>query len=581
MGKFTRFSIAALILSISLASCVNKDYKVLGSIDWTMGADMSILGPIGHSKIKLYEPLPSTFNSFKFRVENDEVYLCRQDTQHLGNEITGHLKMYPKGVFENYADVTVDAQDVYKGTIDEIFEYNFSDINTNPNERLDSIMYKDGQVLVINLSGQVTPASGSYIEIEGDAAGIGFDPAKYPENKMRFDIDEGVTQLNIDIARAIIRFNGGKTLSYKLTGKIFSATPIPAGTRIRFQTEFNNLQPRITYGYLGPSRVIYETTKKIPFAYTKDLEGTDFFLPFYNPVIYLDGINSIGIPAEYEIDYVALAYGPKEERDTVFADFNGSKGTKFTLNYPTPSEIDGLSREQLIYFNTPSIEKTTQFKLDRDYGHTDRLFQVKGDTMVYHYRIRPIEVQGKNVAYFFDDAKIDIITDAEMNMRFAGNTDDPTKNFYIDRIDTVKVDFKGMSIEQSPVTPSDETMARIKLDFINHLPVDGVCDYWFVDQNIQIILPSKKGSVAINAAPVNQDGVVTADAAEVNAYIKFNYADFKELTQKGYAVMLKYRVANKEMKNIWFKSNDWIDGTVEVWAKGFVTYDPSKKGGEK
>lgn len=580
MGKFTRSSFVVLIISVILSACVNKDYKVLGDVDWTVGAEMSILGPAAHTRIKLFEPLPETFNSFKFRVDGDEVYLSKQDTQKLGNEITGHLKMYPMGVFVNEAEVTVDASDVYKGSIDEVFEYDFSDINTNPNERLDSIMYKDGQELVIDISSPVSFSYGSYLIIEGDDKGIGLDPDKYPGNRIRYDIG-GVTQIKLDLSRAMVRLNGGHTLKYRLVGNVQSATPIGQDTKVKFITDFNNLQPRVTFGYLGPQRVIYEKTKRIAFAYTRDLEGTDFFLPFYNPVIYLNGVNSIGIPAEYEIDYVGLVYGPKEDRDTVFADFNGSKGTKFILNYPTPSEIEGLSRENLINFNTPAIEKLTQFRLDRDFGHTERLFQVNGDTLVYHYRIRPIEVQGKNVAYFFDDSKIDIYTDAQMNMRFEGNPDNPEQNFFIDRFDTVKVDFKGISIEDSKVSLSDETIARIKHDFINHLPVDGVCDYWLIDKNKQTILPSKAGSVTINAAPSNSDGVVTADAAEVNAYIKFNYDEFKTMTQEGDAIVLKYRVANKDLKNVWFKSNDWIDATAEVWAKGFIIYDPSKKGGGK
>lgn len=581
MGKFTRLSIFVLLVSVFLTACVNKDYKVLGDVDWTVGAEMSILGPAAHTRIKLFEPLPETFNSFKFRVDGDEVYISKQDTQRLGNDITGHLKMYPKGEFDNTVDVTVDVTGA--GIISKTIEYEFADINTNPNERLDSILYRDGQEFKLTITSPVPFAEGSKIVFKGDDKGIGFDPERYPDNEIEYDISNGQTQIDIkvDMSRAMIRFGGQNKLRFKLTGKIYSTSPIMSGSQIRFHTSFVELKPRVTFGYLGPQRVIYENTKRIPFAYTNDLEGTDFFMPFYNPVIYLNGVNSIGIPAEYEIDYVGLIYGPKEQRDTIFADFNGSRGTKFILNYPTPSEIEGLSRENLINFNTPAIEKLTQFRLDRDFGHTERLFQVKGDTLVYHYRIRPIEVQGKNVAYFFDDSKIDIYTDAQMNMRFEGNPDNPEQNFFIDRFDTVKVDFKGISIEDSKVSLSDETIARIKLDFINHLPVDGVCDYWLIDKNKQTILPSKAGSVTINAAPSNSDGVVTADAAEVNAYIKFNYDEFKTMTQEGDAIVLKYRVANKDLKNVWFKSNDWIDATAEVWAKGFIIYDPSKKGGGK
>ncbi len=405
MGKFTRFLFISVVISAVLSSCVDKKYEVLGDIDWTMGADMTIVGPAFHTKIKLYEPLPSEFGSFKFRVDGDEIYLSKSDTQKLGNDITGHLKMDPKGEFDNTIDVTVDVTGV--GIISKTIEYEFADINTNPNERLDSILYRDGQEFKLTITSPVPFAEGSKIVFKGDDKGIGFDPERYPDNEIEYDISNGQTQIDIkvDMSRAMIRFGGQNKLRFKLTGKIYSTSPIMSGSQIRFHTSFVELKPRVTFGYLGSNRVIYETTKKIPFAYTEDVEGTDFFLPFYNPVIDLRGFNSIGIPAEYELDYVGLIYGPKEQRDTIFADFNGSRGTKFILNYPTPSEIEGLSRENLINFNTPSIEKLTQFRLDRDFGHTERLFQVRGDTLVYHYKIRPTEVQGENVAYFFDECR--------------------------------------------------------------------------------------------------------------------------------------------------------------------------------
>lgn len=574
--------VATIVVSsfIALTSCVNKDYKLLDKIDLNIGAEMSILGPGAHSNIKLYEPLPDSLNSFRFRVEGDEVYFSKTDTQHIGNDIIEHLKMCPQGEFTHTSTIERYDEDPRKGIVDDDLEYEFPDINTNPEERLDSILVKDNQILEVFISSTIQPKSGSYLELTGDLDKISLNPELYPDNKIRFDIDESTKSVKIDISRAMIRFEGGKKFNFHVDGVFYTSNDITPGSTVTFDTSIKDLKPRCTFGYIGPDIIMYETTKTVNFGYIDDLQGDNLFLPFYNPIIKVISNNSIGIPAEYEIDYVKLYNS--ETGEAVYAEFNGSYSTKFVLNYPTPSEIEGLSRAQLISLDVKSIEKNTSFVLDREYGHTDRMFQIRGDKLEYHYRIRPLHIAGKNIAYFFDESCMDLMMDAEFNARFAGNPDDPDKNFYISRTDSIKINFQGIKIDEEKIglKLGDDLIARVKIDFVNHLPVDGVAEYSFYDTLQHVILPEKAGTVVLSAAPSDKYGAVVAPSVEQNVYVKLNYAEFKQLTDKGGGMVVNYRVENKELKDIWLKSNDWIDLILEVWAKGFVSYNFNKEDGK-
>lgn len=567
---------AILIMSLFMVSCVNKDYRLLGDIDLTIGGDMTLVGPVGHSKVKLFEVLPDSFQSYAFKYDGENIYLSMRDTQHLGNDIIGHLKMYPKGEFEINADVSIDPGEVHKGSVDMAYTFYFDDINTNPNERLDSILLKDDNKISIKVACTVPLQEGSYIELSFDEQYVTLDKTLYPDNSQRFEINDDADEIELDLNKALLRFNGTNYLKINLKGGIHSQEPIPSPCTLTLTLKYDDIKPRITYGYLGPDRIIYETTKTIPFAYTKEFESTGLFLPFYNPQIALNGRNSIGIPALYKLDYVKVYNS--ESGEEVYADFNGSPNTEFVLNCPDYSEIKGLSVDELLNFDTESLEKESSFLLDREFGHTERLFKINGQYLEYHYKILPVETGGENISYFFDDSKIDVDMDVKLVLRFESDADEQ-KNFYIERCDTLKVDFSEASIEKedSKVSLSDNTMARVRIAYMNHLPVGCSATYWFVGEDFKTeILPELKGSLTIPAASVDESGVVSESSEVEYAYIKLNYEQYKSLTSEGRGMVFKYKVLNKELKNVWFKKNDWIDVTVDIWAKGFITYDANK-----
>lgn len=591
MNKSLLCAFVSIATVVTISSCVDKNYKVLG-VD-TISNEMTLVGPIGHTNIKLFEALPDSFHSFKFGYDENDVYFTKQDTQHLGNDIKGSIKMTPThDPYEMWAGFKVDASDKKKATADEVFEFDFFGINTDPNERLDSIMYKDGEVMTIYFASDVNISYGELV-FSFDEDVISLNPYIYPDNKAVFtkEVTGKEAPLKIDMGRAVAKFNGGKKLSLNLHAEIRSTEDIEDYQSITFAIYFGvmsypqpykavkPIEARITYGYLGPDRHLSETTKTIDFAYTKDLQsGSDFFLPFYDPQIRITGINSIGIPAWYNLHYVKV-YNT-ETLEEQYADFNGSPSTSFELNYPSTDVLKGKNRAQINAIQMKDIQKYTTFLCDRSYGHTDRLFKIRANKLEYSYEIRTQKEIGTDFSFFFDNSNIDIVMDVKLPCRFEGNASDWMKNFYIDRFDTVKIDFTGIKpSEQFDCT--DETVARLKLDFINHLPVDGDATYWFVDKNNKMILPQKKSSVTVKAAPSDASGVVTAPAAETNTYIKFNYSEFKELTEKGAGMILKYKIINKDLKDIWFKSNDWIDLTIEAWAQGTVSYKFTKEGGEQ
>lgn len=579
------YALLSVLFCGLLVSCVNKEYTVKGPIDYSVGADMTIIGPVGHTKVKLCEALPENFNSFKFKIKDDEIYLCKQDTQHLGNDIFESLKMFITGDFSYPLGLNVNPSSKYIGTFEKILEFEFPNLNTNPNERLDSMLFDDGQYMTVSLTLPISVSDGSYIDLVCNYDEFDINSRIYPNNTAHFNLNGTFTEVKFDLSRSKIKLHGGNKFYITAKGYLVSNSEIPVGLDATFKLKIEKQIPRITYGYLGPDRIIYETTKKIPFAYTKDLTNNDFFLPFYNPVIYIHGLNSIGIPAQYNLDYVKMSgINPEtQERTSVYADFNGNPGTEFVLNYPTPAEIKDLSTDQLINFNTPSIIKTTDFKLDKDFGHTERLFQIKGDSLEYHYKIKPVNVQGENISYFFNNSQIDIVIDAELMCKFAGSKDHPNLNFFINRADTVKFDLSKASLDSTAIDVNDDFAARVRISLINHLPVGGVAEYNLLSKDLKSdIMPQKNGTLTLKEAQIDSEGIVIADAPNVDAYIKFTYKEYKELVNTGGGLRIVYRIDNKSYSDIWFKSNDWIDGTVDLWAKGFISYDANKgKGGAK
>lgn len=582
MSKHSHLLPLLIIAALAVTSCVNKEYTLLGDIDTTIGSDMTLVGPIGHTKTKLFEVLPDSFHSFAFKYDGEDVYLAKQDSEYLGNEIIGHIKMLPKGQFAIEAQLKVNPADDKRGTFDEVYNFVFDDINTNPNERLDSILLKNGNDIPLHVTSDCggTLLEGSYAELSFERKDAVMNPDLYPDNKQRVNMKGAPVDVNLDMGNAMIKFNGSKGFAIRVSGEVVASGSIPATSHVFVTVNMNDLKPRVTYGYLGPDRVIYEKTERIKFAYTKDLEDGDYFLPFYNPLIFLRGRNTIGIPAGYELDYVKLENTVTGEY--AYADFNGSQSTSFVLNYPGINEIKGLSFNELQSFDTKRLLKNTDFELNRENGHTDRLFKVKGNYLEYHYKIKPLDTGGKGVSYFFDDSDIDMIFDTKLVCKFEGDKFNPDKNFYIDRYDTLKINFDDLRVgETSGVTLSDGIMARIKIKFVNHLPVDADGQYWFFDEEFHEVLPELKGQLKIVAAPSDANGLVTADSESTYAYIKFTYKQWTELNDKCKGIMFKYKAINKNLKDIWFKRNDWLEATVDLWAKGYVTYKANKKENQK
>src|SRR5574344_2064180 len=305
--------ILTVLLSFCLFSCVNPNYSLLEEIDTEIGLDMTLAGPIGHSNLNLIKMLPDSFGSF--RLVNE------------GDEIVGHLKMYPKGVFTKEVSIVADGLDPYRGNISMPLTYTFDDINTNPNERLDSILYAKNQTLHIDITSDLACQTGSYVDLIFNPNELSLDPILYPENKVRADLTNGSIDIPITMDAAMLKFYGNKSFTIQVEGVIISPDVIPGGFYVHLTCDYGTIKPRVTYGYLGPDRVIYETTNKRPFAYTKTLQNGSYFLPFYDPKINITCESNIGIPATYTLDYVKVF--DSKTGEFVYADFNGSMSTSF------------------------------------------------------------------------------------------------------------------------------------------------------------------------------------------------------------------------------------------------------------
>ena len=192
---------------------------------------------------------------------------------------------------------------ITSGEISQDYTIEFSDLNTNPNERLDSILFDD---CLVDVAIDVTMplADDSYIDFIFPDEVLSLDKTRYPDNTMRVPITQARTEASLSLYKAMLRLNGSNQVKINVYGYIHASEPFQSGDKIDVTLDFNHVMPHLTYMNIGTARDIYEGEKIIDFNYTSDFQQEDAFFPFFDPQIKMSCVNNIGVPVRYYIDYV-------------------------------------------------------------------------------------------------------------------------------------------------------------------------------------------------------------------------------------------------------------------------------------
>ena len=554
-----------------LSACVDRNYDI-DDLDSTIKVDTELVAPLAYSKLKINDLLTDSLSGMQLVVEGEEMYLLYTDSQYMGNELIDQLKVLPKGKseFQLLAGEDLPGTLITSGEISQDYTIEFSDLNTNPNERLDSILFDD---CLVDVTIDVTMplADDSYIDFIFPDEVLSLDKTRYPDNTMRVPITQAHTEASLSLYKAMLRLNGGKQVKINVHGYIHASEPFQSGDKIDVTIDFNHVMPHLTYMNIGTARDIYEGEKIIDFNYTKDFQQEDSFFPFYDPQIQMSCVNNIGVPVRYYIDYVEAI--DTRTGETVRADFGGeiTDTTSMVVNTPSYDAIEGLSLDELMNFDLSSIVCQSDTMFDREYGHTDRLFKINPNKLKYHYRIRSIDDDPTHVHYFFQKSDMVLKENTKLPLWFEGDPD-PDKNFHISRTDSVVLMEEPADIGSLDFTPNTEVV--LNLSYKNYLPVGVQGTIQYLDYNDHLIMPEANQTFQIVAAEVGADGYVKESTDKENAIqIAFDYNSARALLTQVRTLLITYRLANDELKTVRLRTSDWLELKANIYFDGAIIYE--------
>ncbi len=559
------------ILPFFFTSCVDDFYK-LDNVNTDTEVGMTLVGPIGHSNIKLSDILPDSISRFKIFIENDSIFFVLKDTVDFGNAFINDIKM-PKGTF--YKDLAL-GESTGINTDTAVFDYTLPfqfDINTNPNEILDSVLFKSSDI-TLKMNSVFDFVDNSTLEVIFDPTQLKLNPSLYPDNKIIINLHSGLIEQPLNLEGAKLYFpNRANTINIRFKGDVTTSTQFVEGTPLSVELDFNSMKPRVAYGYIGQDRDIWGDEILRDFDFTQSLQGSNFFLPFHNPQIYITSVSSIGIPAEYTLDYVKAS--DTRTGETVYADFNGQPTTSFVLNYPKFAEIKNLTNQQLLNFNTSTLDKQTTKLFDKDYGATNRLFQIKANKLAYKFRVKTVADAQAPVHFFFDDSKMYLLITTKFQVNFDGS-EDPEKNFFVNLKDTMKL---GIDSSDVDVSDFEKVTAEIKLNYQNSLPIGADVTLKFLNDSDEEV--THDGEVfrqqyTIEPAPVDAEGKVLTPFPSTIIRIKITGKQMKNFVLGASKMAFEYSMAGNDGKNVQIMAKDWLDLKASFYVAGEVTLNEKK-----
>ena len=557
-------------------SCVDNKYN-FNNLDTTVEIETELVGPLAYSKLNIVDVLSiDSLGEFEININGDTLIIVKQDSQYLGNDLIDQLQVLPSTTFN--LNVPVGLLSLLEPTEAEInydLELKFPNINTNENERLDSILMGESNIdVLINFPKKMK--KGSYVKLTFNEDELYLNPDLYPDNAIEIDlenIDEEhpIIDTHINLYGAMLRLNGQDKIHINFTGYVSTEKDMDISNVFEIALDCSHMIPHVTFINIGNARDIVENEKEIEFDYAQDVYQSGLNLPFYDPEIFMTCHNNIGVPARYFIDYVEGISSSTGE--VVRADFNGEDGMSIVLNTPSYEEIQGLSHQELLNYDVSKLTKYTELTLNRENGHTDRLFKIKVDKLRYKYRIRSEETDRSKVHFFFYNSDIQTKEVTKLPLWFEGDEEDPDKNFRLTRQDTVALSLGSLTaLEKAKI--SEESKAILKFYYKNHLPLGVDAKLKFIDsEDNEIILASAK-EFKIKAGEVDALGnVIKESEPEEMLMLVLPYADLQKLLAEPIRVAFEYKLENENHKNVFIKSTDWLDLKIMFHITGSAILD--------
>lgn len=567
-----------VLLIMGLVSCIDDKYD-LGNLDPAMEFSTELVGPLAYSSLDIIDVLDvDSLGELEINIKGDTMFLVKRDSQYLGNDLIDQLQVLPSTTFNLQVPIgLLSLIEPTEAGIDHDIKLEFPNINTNENERLDSILMGESNIEVrINFPKKMK--EGSYLKLTFNKDELYLNPEMYPENAIEIDL-ENINELhplietNINLYGAVLRFSGRDYININFSGYVNTDREMDISNVFEVTLDCSHMKPHITFINIGNARDIATKEKTIDFDFAQDVYNAGMNLPFYDPEILMTCHNNIGVPARYYIDYVEGISSTTGE--VVRAKFGEEDSTSVVLATPSYEEIEGLSHSELLNYNVKNLTKYSQLILDRENGHTDRLFKIKVDKLRYKYRIRSVETDRSKVHFFFHDSDIETKEITTLPLWFEGDVENPEKNFRLTRKDSLSLDFGQLSFLGETV-PDNNSNLVLKFYYKNHLPLGVKAKLKFIDDQGNDVIISSAKEYVIDAAEVDNLGnVIKESEPKEMLMVVIANSDLRKILSQDVKAIFEYTLENEKHKNVFLKTTDWLDLKIMFHTKATSIYDPS------
>lgn len=393
-----KYLFAVIVSSFFITSCTND--VDLANVSKDMQLKGALTLPIASASATV-EEIVNMLTNKEFVIEGDDVIWQQKDSIEFGPK---PIKFLPKDFVYNTpagAPIVIPANTQKAITINQNFVLNFTQTAGTSDVSVDS-MYINNISFKLKL---MTQATFNFKKIR-----INFSllhPELQDSNGQKVKGSATFSKLgevaDIHFTNVVHRNNLGNNEGVKLLIESI-AVDAPAGgatilpsSQIKVGFEISKFDYKVAFGRFKLADVNAHVNKykySIPDAF-------DGRIKYLNPMIHITVINNTGIEVIYDISYVK-AYVNNNPAAAIFADFNGSRTTKFTVNRVKK------------YGDVPMVSSDL---IDKDNGGTYKFFdkEMVPNVMEYEYMLKvqaaPV---GGHPAFITPDAKLKVVALAKI-----------------------------------------------------------------------------------------------------------------------------------------------------------------------
>lgn len=318
-------------------------------------------------------------------------------------------------------------------------------------------------------------------------------------------------------------------------------------SKITIEVKFTHFDFEVAYGFFAPSvdaLVIEQQHLNLP-SFTND---GDF--QFANPQFFFNVKSNIGTYLYFDIDYIK-AYQEENPTQAVYASFNGSPSTKVAFDAKPSKPRNWVMKEILV---------------DKDYGSTDKLFQLtpKPDKMEYKFSASIDQEkmnQDLSTSFITPDAQIKV----KYNVKIPFYLKPQSYYNYKDTATDVKID---STLEDVKIDS-----AKMVLTVENGLPVKVTLNMALLDNNGKPINTTFQTTYKIDAPRIDANGcVISTGITPQKIIVSLNNEqlnDFKRAKDIAFLISINSKDVNSY---IHFQTSNSFRVKMSLFAKGSYIY---------